>query len=81
MTNWWDMGSASGFLVSLTTPGVEQFDPAIDTVLARKINDDLSEVIRRYPDRPITQQDRDKMYFLNAGQIGITGSLLPNLEN
>lgn len=38
-------------VLSLTTPGVEQFEPATGTALARKINDDLCEVIRRYPDR------------------------------
>jgi predicted TIM-barrel fold metal-dependent hydrolase len=38
-------------VLSLTSPGVEQFDPAIGTALARKINDDLSEIIKRYPDR------------------------------
>ena len=38
-------------VLSLTTPGVEQFDPAQGTALARQINDELSEVIERYPDR------------------------------
>lgn len=38
-------------VLSLTTPGVEQFDPAFGSELARKINDDLSEVIHRHPDR------------------------------
>ncbi len=38
-------------VLSLTTPGVEQFDPAKGTALARQINDELSEVIKKYPDR------------------------------
>ena len=38
-------------VLSLTSPGVEQFDPAIGMDLARKCNDQLAEVIRRHPDR------------------------------
>lgn len=38
-------------VLSLTSPGVEQFDPAVGTALARKINDELAVVIERYPDR------------------------------
>lgn len=38
-------------VLSLTSPGVEQFDPALGTVLARKSNDELAEVIQGHPDR------------------------------
>ena len=38
-------------VLSLSAPGIEQFDPATGTILARKSNDALFEVIRRYPDR------------------------------
>lgn len=38
-------------VLSLTTPGVEQFDAAIGTALAREINDHLAEVIERHPGR------------------------------
>jgi predicted TIM-barrel fold metal-dependent hydrolase len=38
-------------VLSLTSPGVEQFDPAMGTALARKCNDELAEVIQSHPDR------------------------------
>jgi predicted TIM-barrel fold metal-dependent hydrolase len=38
-------------VLSLTSPGVEQFDPAVGTPLARKCNDQLAEVIQSHPDR------------------------------
>jgi predicted TIM-barrel fold metal-dependent hydrolase len=38
-------------VLSLTSPGVEQFDPALGTVLARKCNDELAEIMHRHPDR------------------------------
>lgn len=38
-------------VLSLVDPGCEQFDSAEATVLARKINDELSEVIKRYPEK------------------------------
>jgi len=38
-------------VLSLTSPGVEQFDPAVGTALARQCNDYLAEVIRSHPDR------------------------------
>ena len=38
-------------VLSLTTPGVEHFDAAIGTVLAKKANDLLSEAIQKHPDR------------------------------
>ena len=38
-------------VLSLTAPGVEQFDAATGTSLAKSTNDLLSEAIERYPDR------------------------------
>jgi len=38
-------------VLSLTTPGVERLDPAKGTALARQINDELSEIVQRHPDR------------------------------
>lgn len=38
-------------VLSLTSPGVEWFEPAKGTVLARKCNDQLAKVIQRHPDR------------------------------
>jgi predicted TIM-barrel fold metal-dependent hydrolase len=37
--------------LSLTSPGVEWFEPAKGTALARKCNDQLAEVIQKRPDR------------------------------
>ena len=38
-------------VLSLTSPGVEQFDPAMGTPLAKKANDYLADWIRKRPDR------------------------------
>jgi 5-carboxyvanillate decarboxylase len=38
-------------LVFLTSPGVQVFDPATASALARETNDQLSEAVRRHPDR------------------------------
>lgn len=38
-------------VLSLSAPGLEQFDPKTGTELARKANDALHEVTKRYPDR------------------------------
>ncbi|MCL4465898.1 MAG: amidohydrolase family protein [Chloroflexi bacterium] len=38
-------------VLSLTAPGVEAFDPALGTRLARDANDRLAEACARYPDR------------------------------
>ena len=38
-------------VLSLTVPGVEQFDAADGTAMARQTNDELSEIVKRYPDR------------------------------
>jgi len=38
-------------LLTLTTPGVELFDAATGTALAKRANDELSGVVKEYPDR------------------------------
>ncbi len=38
-------------VLSLSAPGCEQFSPADGTALAKKTNDELAKVIKRYPDR------------------------------
>ena len=38
-------------ILSLSAPGVEQFDPSVGTSLARETNDALSAIIKRHPDR------------------------------
>ena len=38
-------------VLSLAVPGCEQFDPADGEAMARETNDELAEVIRKYPDR------------------------------
>jgi predicted TIM-barrel fold metal-dependent hydrolase len=38
-------------MLSLSAPGLEQLDPKTGTELARKANDSLYEVTKRYPDR------------------------------
>jgi len=38
-------------VLSLSTPGCEQFGPADGTAQTRKANDELSKVIKKYPDR------------------------------
>ena len=38
-------------ILSLTSPGVQVFDPATGTALAESMNDQLAEAIRKHPDR------------------------------
>ena len=38
-------------VLSLSTPGCEQFNPAEGLVLSKKINEELSKVINKHPDR------------------------------
>lgn len=38
-------------VLSLSYPGVELFNPADGTAIARQVNDDMAEVIGKYPDR------------------------------
>jgi hypothetical protein len=42
--------------------------------------EDSNECLQFLEGLPITQEDRDKIYFLNASQIGISGGLSPNPE-
>ena len=38
-------------VLSLANPGVEQFEPADGTAMARSTNDELAEALKKYPDR------------------------------
>ena len=38
-------------ILSLSAPGIEQIEPSTGTALARQVNDDLAQIIRRHPDR------------------------------
>jgi 2,3-dihydroxybenzoate decarboxylase len=38
-------------VLSLAVPGCEQFDPANGAAMARQTNDELAEVVKKYPDR------------------------------
>ena len=38
-------------VISLTSPGAEQFDPAMGAPLAKRANDHLAEVIQKHPNR------------------------------
>jgi len=38
-------------VISLTAPGVEQFDPALGARLAKNANDALADAVQRHPDR------------------------------
>jgi len=38
-------------VVSLTSPGIDPFAPALGTSLARSVNDELAEACAKYPDR------------------------------
>ena len=38
-------------VLTLVSPGLQVFDAAAATTMARKINDELSKIIRQYPDR------------------------------
>ncbi|MCE5254527.1 MAG: amidohydrolase family protein [Actinomycetia bacterium] len=46
-----DQAGVDTALISLTTPGVEQFDTVKGAKLAREANDVLAEAIDKYPDR------------------------------
>lgn len=46
-----DASGISRQILSLTSPGVQVFDAATATALARSSNDQLAEAIRRHPDR------------------------------
>jgi len=38
-------------VLSLSAPGCEQFDPVVGTELAKKVNDELSSIVEKSPDR------------------------------
>ena len=71
-------------IVSLTSPGVQIFDPATGTSLARLTNDTLAEAIRKYPDRfsglaAIAPQDpANAVKELERGvrQLGLKGAIV-----
>jgi len=46
-----DEGAVSMAVLSITTPGVEDFDPDEGTAMSRSFNDELAELVKRYPDR------------------------------
>ncbi len=46
-----DAGGIDTAVVSLTSPGVDHFEPAVGTRLARDINDELAAAIDKHPDR------------------------------
>ena len=46
-----DAGGVDMAVVSLTSPGVDHFAPAVGTKLARQINDELAAAIDKHPDR------------------------------
>jgi 5-carboxyvanillate decarboxylase len=46
-----DMAGIDMQVLSLATPGCEQFPPAKGTSLSRKINEELSKAINKHPDR------------------------------
>jgi uncharacterized protein len=46
-----DKGGIDKAILSLTSPGVDHFDPAVGTAIARRANDELAAAIARHPDR------------------------------
>ena len=38
-------------VLSLTLPGCEQFEASEGTTVAKQVNDELSAVVKKYPDR------------------------------
>jgi predicted TIM-barrel fold metal-dependent hydrolase len=46
-----DQAGIDAQVLSLTSPGVEQFEPDVGTAMAKEANDALYEVIRKHPDR------------------------------
>jgi 2,3-dihydroxybenzoate decarboxylase len=71
-------------IVSLTSPGVQIFDAATGTSLARLSNDTLAEAIRKYPDRfsglaAIAPQDAAnaaKELERGVRQLGLKGAIV-----
>jgi 5-carboxyvanillate decarboxylase len=71
-------------ILSLTSPGVQIFDAATATSLARSFNDQLAEAIRAHPDRysgltavaPQDPQSAAKEIERGATQLGLKGVII-----
>jgi len=71
-------------ILSLTSPGVQVFDAATGTSLARSFNDQLAEAIREHPDRysgltavaPQDPQEAAKEIERGATQLGLKGVIV-----
>jgi uncharacterized protein len=46
-----DKAGVDKAIVSLTSPGLDHFDPSVGTALARSVNDELAAAIDKYPER------------------------------
>ena len=46
-----DKGGIDKAILSLTSPGVDHFEPSVGTGIARRANDELAAAIARHPDR------------------------------
>lgn len=71
-------------VVSLTSPGVQLFDPATATSLAERFNDELAEGIARHPDRfvglaafsPLDPSNAAKELERGVRKLGMRGGIL-----
>lgn len=71
-------------VVSLTSPGVQIFDPPTATSLAQQFNDELAEGISRYPDRfvglaafsPLDPPNAAKELERGVTKLGLRGGIL-----
>ncbi|MCT7374121.1 amidohydrolase family protein [Chelativorans salis] len=71
-------------VVSLTSPGVQIFDPATATSLAERFNDELAEGIARHPDRfvglaafsPLDPANAAKELERSVKKLGLRGGIL-----
>jgi len=76
-------------VLSLTLPGCEQFEASEGTAVAKQVNDDLSAVVRKYPDRFIglatlaPQDPVEAAKELNRAvtQLGLKGAKLNSHAN
>jgi 2,3-dihydroxybenzoate decarboxylase len=70
-------------ILGLTSPGVQPFDPATATALARTANDELAEGCRKYPDRfyglasfgPLEPQNAAKEIERAVKTLGLKGAI------
>lgn len=70
-------------VVSLTSPGVQLFDPATATTLAQRFNDELAEGIARHPDRyvglaafsPLDPANAAKELERGVKKLGLRGGI------